>query len=164
MDNIVARKTLKVEFDLEANKRFERNLVKHLPIHVAEGYEYRGEHHLKKAKSGILRSNEYFKSVIYTFKDEIIVVVRRVELINETESTENYIFPIKEITNVNVVSEKLHLTYGKKTFLVASDHLHFMNGDKELLNIPFHSDIIFEQYVEKLNEYITARKAELEAE
>ncbi len=161
MDSIVQHNTYKVELDFESNRRYERNLAKHLPPHFAEGYEYKDGLHYKKAKSGVLRSNEYFKTAIYTFANELAVVVRKVDLINEKATTETYFFPFSELTNVAVKNEKMTIDYKKKRYIIHADHLSFMKGDEALLTVPLHSDIIFEQYVERLNEHISSKRSTL---
>ena len=158
MDNIVRHKTDKVELNFDDDKKLERRLAKHLPLHIVEGYEYKDGLMLKKAKSGILRSNEYYKTAIYTFDTELRIVVRKVDLINEAATTDTYIFPFTDITSISVNTEKLNLTYNRKKYMVHADHLSVKNGDESLLTVSLHSDILIEQYIEKLNEHINASK------
>ncbi|MBE6597750.1 MAG: hypothetical protein E7641_08810 [Ruminococcaceae bacterium] len=162
MDNIVAHRTLNVELDFDAHKRHERNLSKVIAPHSVEGYEYREGLLYKKAKSGVLRSNEYYKTNIYTFTNELAVVVRKVDLINETETTETLFFPFSDLSHLSVKTEKMSLMAQKKKFIIQVSHLSFMNGEDTLLTVPLHSDIIFEQYIEKLNEQIEKSRSSVE--
>jgi len=50
----------------------------------------------------------------------------------------------------------------KKKFIIQVSHLSFMNGEDTLLTVPLHSDIIFEQYIEKLNEQIEKSRSSVE--
>lgn len=159
LTDMIEEKTVGLEVRFEEDKyRATRSLVFGFPPITLEGHKYEEGVMLKKAKSGILRSSEYTKAIVYTLEDGIYITCRSFSLIADEIENKVYDIAYAEIDRVELVRERRRLTYAGKSFEAKVTQIKFVRGG-EVISLPIHDDIQSDEYVEKLNRLIAEKKA-----
>lgn len=157
----IEEKTVGLEVRFEEDKyRATRSIVFGFSPLVLEGHKYEDGVMLKKAKSGILRSSEYTKAIVYTLEDGIYITCRSFSLV--ADEVENTVFDISyaDIEKVELLRERRRLTFKGKSFEAKITQIKFVRGG-EVISLPIHDDIESDEYVEKLNKLIAEKKASI---
>ena len=111
---------------------------------------------LARSKDGTVRSEEYAKAMIYVLTDGIVIISRTISLISDEKQDQTIEIPFASLEKAELVSEKMQLCFGKKSFEIKESFLQIVH-DGITLQIPTQLDFKLEQFVEKLNKLVAAQ-------
>ena len=149
LDSCIETQMRGIDPQLELDRKYEKRLNPKLEKTMCEGYIFNSEVMLAKGKDGSLRSSEFMGSIIYPLTDAIYVRSRRFSFIEEGLDEQTHELKYSEIQKIELIREKLSLTFGKNTFQAPLCVLRITH-DGGVIEIPIKDNIATEEFVEKL--------------
>ena len=150
MDLVVKQQTEDLYEDLNENAKYVRRVVQRVPPFTIEGYEYEQGLHLRKAKSGVIRSSKFTKTFVYMLKDGVYVKSRTVSLIGEASKNKSTEISFDLLKSMEIGREEKILTYGKKRFTVKCVRLYFKYINGLTVSIPADNEIRAQEAIERI--------------
>lgn len=156
----IEAKTVDLEVRFEDDKRYATRTLHGFPPFIAEGHEYEDGLMVKRAKSGVVRTSKYTKSILYALEDALYVTERSFSLVDDLVENKVYDIPYAEIKGIEILRDHKTVTFRGKRFTVKLTQLAITRTDGEIIVFPVHDDIGSDEFVEKLLKYIDERKTE----
>lgn len=158
IETCIEERTEGLEVELEKDIKYKHRILKHIPPEIVEGHEYNDGVMLKQAKSGVLRSSEYTKAIIYTLTDALYVNARTVSVVSEQIESTAVEIPFAMITNFAVEQEDKTLVFMNKSFSARPYRLVIEYGDGLSLSLPINNSVNSDVFVERTNNMIAEYK------
>ena len=151
IDACIAKLTEGMAVDLVENPKFEKRMLKQIPMLQVQGYVYDDAKLHKYAKSGSVRSEQFDSALIYALDTELYVVRRRISLLSEQEpETEIFRLSYADMEKPEITEESVKMTFGKKTRTVTYSLLCLKSADTSLqLRVQSNNDV--DEFISKLN-------------
>ncbi len=161
MDTCIAKLTEGMAVDTVENPKFERRMLKQIPMLQVQGYVYDDTKLHKYAKSGSVRSEQFESALIYALDTELYIVRRQISLLSEQEpETEIIEIPYTEMEKPEIVAESIKMTFGKKIRTVNYSLLCFKWGESTL-QLPMQSNNDVDEFITKIARVLAdAKKAQ----
>ncbi|MBQ2806002.1 MAG: hypothetical protein IJF08_03020 [Clostridia bacterium] len=158
IDACIAKQTEGMAVDLVENPKFEKRMLKLIPMLPLQGYVYDDAKLHKYAKSGSVRSEQFDSALIYALDTELYIVRRRISLLSEQEpETEIIEIPYASMERPEISNESVKLTFGKQTKTVNYSLLCF-KWEEGTLQLPMQSNNDVDEFISKLNRVIAEAK------
>ena len=160
MDTCIAKLTEGMAVDMVENPKFERRMLKQVPVLQVQNYVYDDALLHKYAKSGSVRSETLESAILYALDTELYVVHRHISLLSEQEpETEIIRIPYTELQALEVCEQNVTLTFGKKTRTVTYSLLCLRYADTEL-KLPMQSNADVDEFISRINRVLAEGKNE----
>lgn len=161
--DMIENKVIGLEEHFEQDKRYAHNrVINGLAPFVCEGHDYEDGLMIKRAKSGILRTEKYTKAIIYTLGDCLYITRRSFSLVNDELENEVYDIPWSKVGEIKIIRDSKTLSFKGKRFTARLTLITIERADGETVVLPIHDDIGSDEFVEKLCKLVSEKKAEAE--
>ena len=150
MDLTVKQQTEDLYEDLNENAKYVRRVVQRVPPFTIEGYEYEEGLHLRKAKSGVIRSSKFTKTFIYMLKDGVYIKSRTVSLIGEASKNKSTEISFDLLKDLELCKEEKEIVYRKKKFTIKAVRLYFRYVNGLTVSVPVGNEIRAQEAIERI--------------
>lgn len=154
IETCIQEATEGLEVELASETKYKHRILKHVSPETVEGHEYHDGVMLKQSKSGILRSSEYTKAIIYTLSDALYVNARTVSVTSEQVKNTSAEIPFSMITKFAIEQEDKNIIFMKRSFHVRPYRLVIEYGDGLSLSLPINNSVNSDVFVERINKLI----------
>lgn len=159
IDAYVKKHTEGIEHKTDNLAKFEKRLLKNMPIQTIEGYEYTDGLMYKKGKNGQVRSSKYSKAVIYPMDTGLCICYRKISVVSDEIENNDIEIPFDSITVFEMNREEKKFTIGKNPVKVKKTCLVIESADGASLSLPIQDSLMTEDYVKKMKSLIEKSKA-----
>ncbi len=145
----------------DSDKRFEKKLDTRIPPMTAEGYEYKDGVMIAKGKDGIIRTNEYTASIIYTLNESLYIIKRSFSLTEDKTVDTTVTIPLCKIIDIELERESVTISFMGKQYTAPKCTLIIKLADSGCFSTPIKDNILTDEYTEKLKAKLKKYKASI---
>ncbi len=157
IDACISKLTDGMAVDMVENPKFEKRMLKQVPVLQVQSYVYDDSLLHKHAKSGSVRSEKLESAILYALDTELYVVRRRISLLSEQEpETEIMRIPYTEIEGIEITEKQATLTFGKKTRTVTTSLLCIRSASP--LELPMQSNADVDEFISRMSRVLAESK------